>query len=155
MSPPVPSTPWRQLSQAEKDGILIIDGHPVPKGISVGVNVYSLHHNEEYFPDPFKFSPERWLESVPDSPDGLTASRNMRNAFCPFSIGARSCAGSPWLTWRLALHWLKHYGTSTLSQPRVFLAKWALKRKETRVEESDLRKFNSMIPFPLFTTSRT
>ncbi|KAI2613242.1 cytochrome P450 [Hypoxylon sp. NC1633] len=95
MSPPTPSTPWRQLAPDEKDDVLVIDGIPVPKGVSVGVNIYSLHHNEKYFPDPFKFSPERWLTPTPDTPESRAAQKVMRDAFCPFSIGARSCAGKP------------------------------------------------------------
>ncbi len=52
MSPAVPSTPWRQLSRASKTDVLTVDEHMVPKGVSVGVDFYSLHGNEEYFPEP-------------------------------------------------------------------------------------------------------
>ncbi|KAI1208484.1 cytochrome P450 [Annulohypoxylon truncatum] len=95
MSPPTPSTPWRQLAPDEKDDFLIIDGYPIPKGVSFGVNIYSLHHNEKYFPDPYRFSPERWLPPVPDTPESRAAQKIMRDAFSPFSVGARSCAGKP------------------------------------------------------------
>lgn len=88
MSPPVSGTPWRELYADERDrGPLIVDGHVVPPGTQVGVCVYSLHHNEKYFSDPFTFSPERWL--VEDEATlGL-----MNSAFCAFSIGGRGCAG--------------------------------------------------------------
>ena len=42
-------------------GGLKIDGEWFPPGIDVGVPNYTLHHNEEYFPDPFEFRPERRL----------------------------------------------------------------------------------------------
>ncbi|KAI1120938.1 cytochrome P450 [Nemania abortiva] len=97
MSPPGPSTPWRQLSPASKAGAFAVDGHVVPKGVSVGVNIYSLHHNEKYFPESFKYVPDRWLPLYhsPDTLDNAAGAdkRAMRDAFCPFSTGARSCAG--------------------------------------------------------------
>jgi cytochrome P450 len=64
MSPPVSGTTWRQLYDDEdKTKPLVVDGHVIPPGTLVGVNTYSLHHNEEYFPDSFTFKPERWLEA--------------------------------------------------------------------------------------------
>lgn len=47
MSPPVPGTLWRRLApDEEKNGPLVIDGHVIPPGTNVGINIYSLHHNE-------------------------------------------------------------------------------------------------------------
>lgn len=47
MSPPVPGTLWRHLAPEEEvAGPLIVDGHIIPNGTKVGVNIYSLHHNE-------------------------------------------------------------------------------------------------------------
>ncbi|KAI1404194.1 cytochrome P450 [Hypoxylon fuscum] len=43
----------------------------------------------DYFPDPFAFRPERWLV------DDDATLRRMHSAFCPFSVGARACAGKP------------------------------------------------------------
>ncbi|KAI0188068.1 cytochrome P450 [Astrocystis sublimbata] len=86
MSPPAPGILWRE--QSDSDQPLIIDGHVIPKGTIVGVNVYSLHHNEDYFPEPFEYRPERWLGD--QSPD---MKRAMRDAFMPFSTGPRGCAG--------------------------------------------------------------
>ncbi|KAI1762950.1 cytochrome P450 [Hypoxylon sp. FL1150] len=87
MSPPLPGTLWREEVTGGKIGQdpLIVDGHVVPPGTQIGVNIYALHHNEEYFPDPFKFYPERWLTDEPGQAD--------RKAFAPFSVGSRSCAG--------------------------------------------------------------
>lgn len=64
---------------------LVIDGHVVPPGTQVGVNVYALHHNETYFPEPFRFRPERWLPEHAALAD--------KKAFAPFLVGPRSCAG--------------------------------------------------------------
>jgi cytochrome P450 len=89
ISPPVPGILWREL--APDDDVnrpFVVDGHVVPRGTIVGVNIYSIHHNEEYFPDPFTYRPERWL--TPSTPE---AKKSMRDAFAAFSLGPRGCAG--------------------------------------------------------------
>ncbi|XP_044723774.1 cytochrome p450 domain-containing protein [Hirsutella rhossiliensis] len=85
---PNTGTLWRQQLADDKEP-LIIDGHVIPRGTDLGVNLYAIHHNEEYFPDPFVYRPERWLESE-TSKDQL---QKMKNAFAPFILGARSCPG--------------------------------------------------------------
>lgn len=70
---------------------LIIDGHVIPPGTQVGVNTYSIHRNEAYFPDPFVFKPERWLADDPSTSG--EAKKLARDAFAAFSIGSRGCAG--------------------------------------------------------------
>ncbi|KAI4866858.1 cytochrome P450 [Hypoxylon rubiginosum] len=90
MSPPVPGTLWREQSLSDKDSTpLVIDGHVVPRGVIFGVNIYALHHNEEYFPDPFAFRPERWLAS--ETP--AARRKVMSSAFAAFQVGPRGCAG--------------------------------------------------------------
>lgn len=69
---------------------MTIDGDHLPADTVVGVPMYAIHHNPAYFPDPFKFRPERWIES-PDSPTEAIALA--RRAFNPFSIGTRQCIG--------------------------------------------------------------
>lgn len=91
MSPPVPGVAWRQQAaeDPQKGQPLIIDGHVIPPGTQIGVSAYALHHNEKYFPSPFSFQPERWLNAAKDP----TQAARMRSAFVPFSVGSRSCAG--------------------------------------------------------------
>ncbi|KAI0481175.1 cytochrome P450 [Xylariaceae sp. FL0804] len=88
MAPAIPGTLWReQIAGPEtRANPLVVDGHVIPKGVLVGVNTYSLLHNEDYFPDPFTFKPERWLA---DADPGQAH----REAFAPFSMGARGCLG--------------------------------------------------------------
>ncbi|KAJ8132390.1 hypothetical protein O1611_g1235 [Lasiodiplodia mahajangana] len=91
MSPPVPGTLWRQqVAGGDKmsGSPLVIDGHIIPPGTHIGVNTYALQHNEAYFPEPFTFRPERFLRED----DGLEA-RLAKDAFAPFSLGARGCMG--------------------------------------------------------------
>jgi cytochrome P450 len=86
MTPPVSGTLWREHDRNDKQPF-VVDGHVIPPGTQVGVSIYCIHHNEKYFPQPFDFSPERWLV------DDEAVLRRMNSAFCPFSVGARACAG--------------------------------------------------------------
>ncbi|KAK7753336.1 hypothetical protein SLS62_004626 [Diatrype stigma] len=87
MSPPSLATLWREQDASDDSGApFVVDGHAIPRGTQVGVSLYSLLHNEEYFPDSFAFKPERWLAMEEESAE-------MRRAFVPFLIGDRACAG--------------------------------------------------------------
>lgn len=95
MTPPVVTTLWREIPKSAEDPEpLFIDGHFIPPGTEAGVNIYTIHHDERYFPDPYNFNPERWLgdESILDE-DGKEARKIMYDAFTPFSSGPRGCAG--------------------------------------------------------------
>lgn len=83
MSPPVPGILPREVCA----GGLEVDGHHIPAGTVVGVSAYTIHHNPEYFPSPFTYSPERWIEGDEEE------TRKRRSAFCPFSVGSRGCIG--------------------------------------------------------------
>jgi cytochrome P450 len=83
MAPPVASAPFREVMA----GGAIVDGHYIPEGSNIGTGIYSIQHNERYFPRPFEFLPERWLEE-----ENLYRV-NMNDALVPFSIGPRACLG--------------------------------------------------------------
>jgi len=55
---------------------------PIPKDTRISINTPGLHYNPRYWKDPESFKPSRFLES--DWP---------RDAFLPFSAGARACLG--------------------------------------------------------------
>ncbi|XP_029650885.1 cytochrome P450 4F22 [Octopus sinensis] len=61
-----------------------IDGHMLPVGSSVTVNIYAIHHNPDVWEDPYEFLPERFL----DSPSPQTSFN-----YIPFSAGPRNCIG--------------------------------------------------------------
>ena len=50
------------------------------------INFWSIHHNEEDWPEPEKFRPERFLEE-----DGTLSDK--RFSFMPFGGGRRVCLG--------------------------------------------------------------
>lgn len=56
------------------------------KNSSVIINAYGVHHNEEYYADPYKFDPDRFL------PENLANIHTF--AFMPFGLGARNCIGN-------------------------------------------------------------
>ncbi|KAK6082458.1 cytochrome P450 3A31 [Seiridium cupressi] len=88
MSPPSGSVHWRE--QDPKDtGPFIVDGHVIPRGTLVAVSPYALQHNEAYFPDPYAFRPDRWL----DIPGNRESCKTAHNCLGAFSTGSRSCAG--------------------------------------------------------------
>jgi cytochrome P450 len=105
LAPPVPSLLPREVLK----GGITIDGTFVPEGTIVGVPAYAIHRNPEYFPEPDKFIPERWLATDLDSDDfdnATTSSSTVpgsmhtrqsislaRQAFIAFSQGSRGCIG--------------------------------------------------------------
>ncbi|KAK7051243.1 hypothetical protein VNI00_004743 [Paramarasmius palmivorus] len=54
---------------------------PVPRGTYISINTVGLHYNPRYWKDPEEFKPSRFREDWP------------RDAFLPFSGGARACIG--------------------------------------------------------------
>ncbi|KAI9166344.1 Cytochrome P450 monooxygenase atnE [Paramyrothecium foliicola] len=95
IAPPLTTTLWRELEESSPTP-LVVDGHVIPRGVMVGINPFSLMHKEEYFPDPFKFQPERWLapeDEAQETPAEKEARETMRKAFAPFALGDTRCLG--------------------------------------------------------------
>ncbi|KAI0110920.1 cytochrome P450 [Nemania sp. FL0031] len=87
MSPPISGTLWRRQVQGGGKPV-VIDGHVIPNGVEFGVNTYAFHHNEDIFPDPFCFNPDRWIAD-----DRYKEINVQRRAFSVFSTGVRGCPG--------------------------------------------------------------
>lgn len=58
---------------------------PLPKGTGILIPIYAIHHMEEYYPNPRKFTPERFL---PENKDSL-----VQCTFLSFVTGPRNCIG--------------------------------------------------------------
>lgn len=63
---------------------MVIDGISVPAGTVVGMGTSFILMNEDIFPEPGVFNPERWIQS--DSP-------SLDKYLIPFSKGPRACLG--------------------------------------------------------------
>ncbi|TVY93749.1 Cytochrome P450 monooxygenase [Lachnellula willkommii] len=86
MSPPVGGALWREVEA----GGVTIGKELIPKGCDVGVGIYAIQHDEKYFPEPYTYSPERWIVSD-DNPAEAVA--RAKSAFSAFSIGPVGCLG--------------------------------------------------------------
>ncbi|XP_066271573.1 cytochrome P450 2U1-like [Branchiostoma lanceolatum] len=63
-----------------------VQGFDIPKGTRIMINLYSLHLDPAYWPDPDRFDPERFLDA-----EGNVL--NKPESFLPFSGGRRVCLG--------------------------------------------------------------
>ena len=63
-----------------------LGGYQVPEGTSVSILIYSIHRNEEHFPDPSVYKPERFIDET-----GRAGKHPF--AYIPFSAGSRNCIG--------------------------------------------------------------
>lgn len=63
----------------------VVDGHFIPKGTSIMMFIYGLHHQEEFYPNPEKFDPDRFLPESHNNRDPF--------AYVPFGAGPRNCIG--------------------------------------------------------------
>lgn len=62
-----------------------VGGYVIPAGSLVLLSQYVMHHDERYFPEPFRFDPERWL------PEARAARPQF--SYFPFGGGPRRCIG--------------------------------------------------------------
>ncbi|XP_042895835.1 cytochrome P450 4V2 isoform X2 [Parasteatoda tepidariorum] len=69
--------------KADKD--MAICGYPIPKGASLIICPYMMHRNEEFFPNPEVFDPDRF---TPEN-----SAHRHPYAYIPFSAGSRNCIG--------------------------------------------------------------
>ncbi|KAI0198007.1 cytochrome P450-like protein [Astrocystis sublimbata] len=92
LNPPIPGPLPREVTGS---GVWV-GGHFFPKRVELSVSNYSLHHNEDYYPEPFAYKPERWTEKPCAGETKEEAANRVllaRSAFCPFSVGPRACIG--------------------------------------------------------------
>jgi len=57
----------------------------IPGGTEVAIPIYTVHHDEDNFPDPEAFQPTRFLKE--------NADKIIPGSFLPFGIGPRACIG--------------------------------------------------------------
>lgn len=73
------------LPRVAKEDI-IIDGTLIPKGTTLNIDIFAIHHDPRYWADADQFIPERFAKGgEQENHEGLT--------WLPFSNGARQCIG--------------------------------------------------------------
>jgi len=63
-----------------------LGGYRVPKGVTVVMDIWAVHHDARFYPDPEIFWPERWTEEFTKTLHPF--------AYLPFGVGARRCIGA-------------------------------------------------------------
>ena len=62
-----------------------VGGYVAPAGSIVLMSPWVMHHNPKYYPDPFKFDPERWTPAAREA--------RPKFSYFPFGGGPRVCIG--------------------------------------------------------------
>lgn len=84
-----------RLPRIAPDETLIYEGkfrdkpvrHIIPPGTAIGMSSVLIHANEDVFPDPDEFRPERWLA------DNATRRKELEGHLFSFGKGTRQCLG--------------------------------------------------------------
>lgn len=74
-----------RLARIAPDRDLFYEKWCIPAGTPVGMTTILMHHDEQLYPDPKSFIPDRWVD-----PD---VRRKADKTYAPFSRGTRSCLG--------------------------------------------------------------
>lgn len=103
MNPPI-LYPSRRLMEP-----LEFEGTTLPKGTTIDLSIYGLHHNKRVWGNPEVFDPDRFLKPL---------TKDQENAFVPFASGPRDCVGK-----NLALLEVNLIISTLLSKFKVTFAK--------------------------------
>jgi cytochrome P450 len=73
---------------------ITLGGWPIPRGAILRITPWTLHRDEQQFPQADRFQPERFMEGAPPIPKG---------AWMPFGAGPRVCIGQHFAQLEMAL----------------------------------------------------
>jgi cytochrome P450 len=96
-------------------GGTVLHGFKIPAGTVVGISSHVLHQNEDVFPEPRSWKPERWLNGYAigsDRPGGEERLKEMNRWFWAFGSGGRMCLGSHFAVYCMPI--LSIFGISRL-----------------------------------------
>ncbi|XP_071089613.1 cytochrome P450 2U1-like [Haliotis cracherodii] len=82
---PLPLPPFHATSRD-----VDFHGYQIPKDTAVLYNVWSIHHDEDFWERPFDYIPERFLD---ENGALLSSEHEKRRRVIPFGLGKRSCPG--------------------------------------------------------------
>lgn len=76
------------LPRSVPEGGATLAGHFIPEGVTVSTQSWTIHRDENIFPNPDVFDASRWLKSEDTNSQSVS-----QMAFSPFGAGARTCLG--------------------------------------------------------------
>ncbi|KAL4882545.1 benzoate 4-monooxygenase cytochrome P450 [Aspergillus karnatakaensis] len=79
-----------ELPRTVLPGGIMIDGDFIPEGTTIGVAHWSFYRNAQYFRDPDRYQPERWIVDGGVTEEDVAKARS---SCLPFTAGTTSCAG--------------------------------------------------------------
>uniref|UniRef100_A0A0W0EWR5 Putative cytochrome P450 n=1 Tax=Moniliophthora roreri TaxID=221103 RepID=A0A0W0EWR5_MONRR len=105
-------------------------GYSIPKDTVVICNTYSLHFNEQRYPDPYAFNPDRYVDDMLNSAESANLSDPYKRDHWMFGVGRRICIGM------------------LLADRELFLAMsrmlWAFNMAEIPEEPIDLKEYDGL-----------
>jgi cytochrome P450 len=87
--PPAPALMSRRTTAP-----ITLGGWSIPRGAVLRITPWTLHRDEQLFPQAHQFRPERFLDGAPPIPKG---------AWLPFGVGPRVCIGQHFAQLEMAL----------------------------------------------------
>jgi len=97
-----------------------VSGYVLPANSIVLVSQWVMHHDPRYFPDPFKFDPERWTAEAREA--------RPKFSYFPFGGGPRVCIGEQfaWMEGALliatiAQQWRMRLASDQIVEPRAMI----------------------------------
>jgi cytochrome P450 len=109
---------WAMGRQALSD--YPIDKYIVPAGSIILMSPWVMHHDPRYYPDPFKFDPERWTPPAREA--------RPKFSYFPFGGGPRVCIGEgfAWmegvlLIATIAQHWSMRLAAGEKVEPKPMI----------------------------------
>lgn len=88
--PPIVTLP-KQTSSSPQEIILANRRIVIPANTSTSPCVIAAHTHPKYWPNPLKWSPSRWINTIDDDTEELVTPP--RDTFFPWSDGAQNCPG--------------------------------------------------------------
>lgn len=74
-----------RMARINPDEDLVYNNKRIPAGTPIGMTTLLMHTDENIYPDPMRFDPERWME--------LESRRKSDKPWQPFAKGTRNCLG--------------------------------------------------------------
>jgi cytochrome P450 len=119
-----------------------------PKGSIILMSQYVMHHTARFYPEPFKFDPERWTEAAREA--------RPKFSYFPFGGGPRVCIGEQFawmegllLLATLAQHWKMRLVEGHVVKPKAMVTlrpkygmKMTLERRNRSFEQKQLEAVN-------------